>query len=167
MKDLIDALLTLSRFSRADFNRSTVDLTAIIKKALEDCAARWPDRKVEMVVADGVMADGDPTLLQIVIFNLVENALKFTKLKPIAKIEFGFKNIEGKEVYFLRDNGTGFHMEIAKRLFAPFQRLYADSDFPGLGTGLATVQRIIQRHGGRIWAESEPDQGAIFYFTLL
>ncbi len=166
MKDLIDALLQLSRYSRGSLNRSNVDLTALARMTLSESAKSWPERKVETVIAEGVIADGDPALLQIIISNLVGNAWKFTKHRPVAKIEFGSTEIDGKNVYFVRDNGAGFNMGNAKRLFNPFQRLHSESEFPGIGIGLATVQRIIHRHGGRIWAESEVDKGATFYFTL-
>ncbi len=166
MQDLIDALLKLSRYSRGSLNRSRTDLTALVRMTLEENAKSRPERKVEMVVADGVTVDGDPALLQVVIANLITNAWKFTKGRPVAKIEFGTAKIEGKDVYFIRDNGAGFSMENVKRLFNPFQRLHTETEFPGIGIGLAMVQRIIHRHGGRIWAEGEPDKGAIFYFTL-
>ncbi len=166
MQDLIEALLKLSRYSRGSLNRSMTDLSALVRMTLEENTKSRPERNVEMVVADGIAADGDPALLQVVVSNLIGNAWKFTKHRPVAKIEFGLKKIEGKDVYFVRDNGAGFSMEHAKRLFSPFQRLHAESEFPGIGIGLATVLRIIHRHGGRIWAESEPDKGATFYFTL-
>jgi light-regulated signal transduction histidine kinase (bacteriophytochrome) len=166
MKDLIEALLKLSRYSRSDLNRSPVDLTALVRGELEENSKSWPERKVELITAEGVTADADPALLQVIIFNLVANAWKFTKLRSVAKIEFGVTEIEGKDVYFVRDNGAGFSMVNAKRLFSPFQRFHSESEFPGFGIGLATVQRIIHRHGGRIWAESEVDKGATFYFTL-
>ncbi len=166
MQDMIDALLKLSRYSRGSLNRSRVDLSALVRMTLEENAKSRPERKVETVVADGVTADGDPALLQVIIFNLIGNAWKFTKHRPVARIEFGSTKIDQKDVYFVRDNGAGFNMENMKRLFNPFQRLHTESEFPGIGIGLATVQRIINRHGGRIWAESEVDKGATFYFTL-
>ncbi len=166
MKDLIDALLTFSRYSHGNLNRSKVDLTTLVKKTLEESAKGWPGRKVEMGITEGVTAYGDLALLQVIISNLIGNAWKFTKHRPVARIEFGLTKIDGKDVYFIRDNGAGFSMENAKRLFNPFQRLHSESEFPGIGIGLATVQRIIHRHGGRIWAESEVDKGATFYFTL-
>jgi len=166
MQDLIDALLSLSRISRTDLNRSAVDLTSLVRKAIQDCLARWPGRMLETHIAERVTADGDPALLGVVIFNLVENAVKFTNGRPHALLEFGLTTVEGKDVYFIRDNGAGFSMEHASRLFTPFQRLHAEVDFPGSGIGLATVLRIIQRHGGRIWAEGEVNAGATFYFTV-
>jgi light-regulated signal transduction histidine kinase (bacteriophytochrome) len=166
MKDLIDALLKLSLYSRGDLNRSSVDLTAMVRRTSEESAKSWPGRTVEMVAAEGVIADGDPALLQVVIFNLVENAWKFSKHRPVAKIEFGLTKIGGKNAYFIRDNGAGFSMANAKRLFNPFERFHSESEFSGFGIGLATVQRIVNCHGGRIWAESGVDKGATFYFTL-
>jgi len=166
MKDLIDALLRLSLYSRGNLNRSKVDLTALVRRAMEESVKSWPGRTVEMVTADEVIADGDPALLQVIIFNLVENAWKFTKHRPVAKIEFGLTTMDGKDVYFVRDNGAGFSMVNAKRLFNPFERLHSETQFPGFGIGLATVQRIVNCHGGRIWAESAVDMGATFYFTL-
>ncbi len=166
MKDIIDALLKLSRYSRGRLDRSTVDLTAMVRRTIEESAQIWPGRQVEIVAADGVLAEGDPALLQVIIFNLVENALKYTKHRPISRIKFGLTKTDGKDVYFIRDNGAGFSMENAERLFKPFQRLHAEAEFAGFGIGLATVRRIIQRHGGRIWAEGATNQGATFYFTL-
>lgn len=166
MQDLIDALLKLSRHTRGDLNRSRVDLTAMVRRTIEEIAKSWPGRQVKIVTADGVTADGDPALLQMIISNLIENAWKFTKHRPVTKIEFGLTNIDGKDVYFVRDNGAGFSMENAEQLFKPFQRFHSKAEFPGFGIGLATVQRIIHRHGGRIWAESEVNMGATFYFTL-
>ncbi len=166
MKELIDALLDLSHYARGDPNRSSVDLTAMVKRAVEESVKFWPGRKIEFVATEGVTANGDPALLQVIIFNLVENALKFTKHRSISKIEFGMTKINGKDVYFVKDNGAGFSMDNAERLFRPFQRLHSQIDFPGTGIGLATVMRIIQRHGGRIWAESRVNAGTTFYFTL-
>ena len=166
MKDIIDALLKLSHYDRGNLSRSTVDLTAMVRRAMEESARGWPGRRIEFVAADGVTADGDAALLHVIIFNLLENALKFTKHRPVTKIEFGVKRIDGKDVYFIRDNGAGLSMGNAQKLFKPFQRLHSESEFPGFGIGLATVQRIIQRHGGRIWAESEVNKGATFNFTL-
>jgi light-regulated signal transduction histidine kinase (bacteriophytochrome) len=166
MKDIIDALLKLSLYSRGNMNRSTVDLTSMVRREMDESAKNWPGRQVEIVVEDGITANGDPTLIQVIIRNLVENAFKFTQHRPVSKIEFGLTKIGGKSVYFIRDNGRGFSMENAERILKPFQRLHADSEFPGFGIGLATVQRIVSRHGGRIWAEGEVNTGATFYFTL-
>jgi light-regulated signal transduction histidine kinase (bacteriophytochrome) len=166
MKELIDALLKLSRYTSGNLNRAKVDLTVMVKMVLEESAKVWPGRQLEIVAAEGITADGDAALLQVIIFNLVENALKFTKHRLVSKIEFGMKKMNGEDVYFVRDNGVGFSMANAERLFMPFQRLHSGSNFPGFGIGLATVQRIIHRHGGRIWAESAVNIGTTFFFTL-
>jgi light-regulated signal transduction histidine kinase (bacteriophytochrome) len=125
-----------------------------------------PARKVETKVRPGVIVMGDGQLLRIALENLLENAWKFTGKQPEARIEFGVTNASGEPTYFVRDNGAGFDMTYADRLFGPFQRLHPHGEFPGSGIGLATVQRIIHRHGGRVWAEGLPDQGATFQFTL-
>jgi light-regulated signal transduction histidine kinase (bacteriophytochrome) len=166
MNDLIAALLRLSRYTRADLNRAKVSLSVMVKAAIAEHAQSRPERKVELVIADGVTAEGDPTMLQVVIDNLIGNAWKFTQKRPDAKIEFGVTGLDGKTVYYVRDNGAGFDKKYIAKLFSPFQRLHSDGEFPGIGIGLATVQRIIYRHGGRIWAEGETDRGATFYFTI-
>ncbi len=166
MKDLIAALLDLSRYTRVDLNRARIDLSAMVKTAVAERAQDWPDRKVKLAIADGVTVEGDPAMLEAVIDNLIGNAWKFTQKRPDAKIEFGVTGLDGKTVYYVRDNGAGFDKKYSDRLFSPFQRLHSDHEFPGLGIGLATVQRIIYRHGGRIWAEGETDRGATFYFTI-
>jgi PAS domain S-box-containing protein len=166
MQNLTDALLGLSRFAFGKLNRSAVYLSTMVKAAAADLAKISPQRKAELIIADDVKTEADPSMIRIVIDNLVGNAWKFTEKRPVGKIEFGTMQLDGKVVYFIRDNGAGFNMEYADRLFNPFQRLHADDEFSGLGIGLATVQRIIQRHGGRIWAEGEVDKGATFYFTL-
>jgi len=166
MQNLTDALLGLPRFAFDKMHRSTVYLSTLAQTAAANLAKFQPERKVETIIADDVKAEGDPSMLWIVIENLIGNAWKFTEKKPLAKIEFGMKQHDGKTVYFVRDNGAGFNMEYAYKLFNPFQRLHSEDEFPGLGIGLATVQRIIQRHGGHIWADGEVDKGATFYFTL-
>ncbi len=117
------------------------------------------------VIADDVTVDGDPVLLRNVIQNLLDNAFKFTGNRAISRIEFGVKLDNGNPIYFVKDDGAGFNMENVNKLFTPFQRLHTSSEFPGLGIGLATTQRIIHQHGGRIWAEGEVNKGATFYFT--
>jgi len=166
MQELIEALLNLSRYTRDDLNRSKVYLTAFAKAVAAELVRSNPDRHVEFVITENVTVDGDPVLLRLVIQNLMDNAFKFTGKRAIAKIEFGVQQINGKPVYFVKDDGDGFDMENAGRLFTPFQRLHTTAEFPGLGIGLATAQRIIHRHGGRIWAESAVNGGATFYFTL-
>ncbi len=166
MRDYIDALLKLSQYSKGDLVRSTIDLTTMVRGILEESENNQSKSKAELIIADNITAYGDAALIQVVIHNLIENALKFTKQRSAARIEFGTTKIDGKIVYFIRDNGVGFRTENAKRLFSPFKRDHSDSEYPGYGIGLATVQRIIHRHGGRIWAESEMNVGPTFYFTL-
>jgi len=126
-----------------------------------------PERHVALTIADGLGADGDPRLLSIMLENLVSNALKFTGRRPDPRIEFGSTDADSEEpTYFIRDNGAGFDMAFSAKLFGVFQLLHSPKEFDGTGIGLVTVQRIVRRHGGRIWAESEVDRGATFYFTL-
>jgi len=166
MQELISALHHLSRVIRDDLIRSKVYLTAFVKSAAAELVKSHPDRRVEFAIANDVTVEGDPVLLRIMIQNLMDNAFKFTGKRAIARIEFGVKQINEERVYFVQDDGVGFDMEYANRLFTPFQRLHTTTEFPGLGIGLATAQRIIHHHGGRIWAESGVNKGATFYFTL-
>ncbi len=168
MNDLVEDLLSLSRVTRVEMNRQVVDLSAIVRSIAADLAAREPGRAVEFAIEDSVYAFGDPDLLRAAILNLMENSWKFTRKHAAARIEFGAQEPVGESprAFFLRDDGAGFEMSMAGRLFNPFQRLHKDSDFEGTGIGLATVDRIVRRHGGRIWAESEVERGATFYFTL-
>ncbi len=195
MGQLIDALLQLSRLTRGELNRSTVDLTSLARSAAEDLKKQEPGRAAEFVIPDGITAEADPAMLHAVVENLLTNAWKFTGRTVHARIEFGvfesrvssFKsqvsslksqdskasgpepetqNLKHETVFFVKDNGAGFDMAYAKKLFTAFQRLHSTEEFPGIGIGLATVQRIIHRHGGEIRAEGEPGKGAAFYFTL-
>ncbi|MBU4449461.1 MAG: PAS domain-containing sensor histidine kinase, partial [Proteobacteria bacterium] len=166
MGQLIDDLLSLSRVSRAEMRREPVDLTALVQAIADKLRQTDPERQAEFIIQPGLAATGDPRLLEMALVNLLENAWKFTGKQPVARIEFGGMEQDGRPVFFLRDNGTGFDMAYASNLFGAFQRLHQASEFPGTGIGLATVQRIINRHGGRIWAEAAVDQGATFYFTL-
>jgi PAS domain S-box-containing protein len=166
MGQIIDDLLKLSRISRAEMKRETVNLNAMAMAIVDDLKSKQPDRDVELVIARGLVVQGDARLLRVVMENLLGNAWKFTGLQPLAKIEVGVMEEEGKRVFFVRDNGAGFDMAYADRLFGAFQRLHSASEFPGTGIGLATVQRIIQRHGGKVWADGAPGKGATFYFTL-
>ena len=166
MGQLIDDLLKLSRVTRSEMRQEMVDLASMAKAVLTEFQKMEPERQVECVVAEGVIANGDARLLRVVLENLLGNAWKFTAKRPQARIDFGTTQGDGQNIYFIRDNGAGFDMSFSDKLFGPFQRLHGTNEFPGTGIGLATVQRIIHRHGGRVWAEGEVEKGATFYFTL-
>jgi light-regulated signal transduction histidine kinase (bacteriophytochrome) len=166
MGQLIDALLNLARLARMDICWATVDLSALARLTAAELRQTQPQRYVECTIADGLLVYGDRRLLQVMLYNLLGNAWKFTAKLPQARVEVGWTRCNGQTVYCVRDNGAGFDMAYADKLFAPFQRLHTTDEFEGLGIGLATVQRIVHRHGGRIWAEGAVDQGATFYFTL-
>ena len=190
MSLLIDDLIELSRASRGELLRTEVDVSAVADDVVEELEQAEPHRDVEVAVERGLEVWADPRLLRVALVNLIGNAWKYTARAEHARIEFGALPRAGNNgassaaragsdhsgsvgavdagpiVFFVRDNGVGFDMANADRLFAPFQRLHSADDFPGSGVGLATVRRIINRHGGRIWAESTPGQGATFYFTL-
>jgi two-component system NtrC family sensor kinase len=165
MSRLIDDLLALSRIARRDFRRAPVDLSAIARSVAARLAQASPNRQVELVVADGLVADGDDGLLTILFENLLGNAWKFSSARAPARIEVGATDDE-RRAYFVRDNGAGFDMTYASKLFGMFQRLHPATEFEGTGIGLATVQRVVRRHGGRIWAEAAVDRGATFFFIL-
>jgi len=165
MARMIDDLLDLSRATRVDLRREQVDLTALVHDVIAELRDADPDRHVELAVADGLTTSGDRHLLRLVLVNLLGNAWKFTARRDPAVIEVD-ATAEDPQVFAVRDNGAGFDMRYVAKLFDPFQRLHPHSDFEGTGIGLAIVQRIVQRHGGRIWAESTIDHGATFYFTL-
>ncbi len=166
MAQLIDDLLMLSRISRVEVREETIDLSALARSKFKELRDENPGRVVDLAVQEEVMAQGDPNLLGIAMTNLLGNAYKFTRNNPHARIEFGAVTHEGKYAYFVRDNGVGFDMKYADKLFGAFQRLHSKSEFEGTGIGLATVARIIHKHGGRIWAEAEVGKGTTFYFTL-
>lgn len=166
MTRLIDDLLGFSRITRAPLRRERVDLTELGRKVLGELSEREPQRPVESIIARDLVVAGDPQLLGVVLENLLGNAWKFTAKQPAARIELGREARDGDAVFFVRDNGAGFDMKHATKLFTPFQRFHAETEFEGTGIGLATVQRIVARHGGRIWAEASPGQGAAFFFTL-
>jgi signal transduction histidine kinase len=166
MGHLIEDLLQLSRLTRRELERREVDLSSLANEAAGELRAGAPQRVAIFTIAPGLRASGDQTLLRAVLDNLLGNAFKFTALRPEAHIEFGSLHQDGQPVFFVRDNGAGFDMQYADKLFGTFQRLHGTEAFEGTGIGLATVQRIITRHGGRIWAEAAVDQGATFYFTL-
>lgn len=163
---LIDDLLKLSRISRAQCKQESFDLSVLARAIAEENQQNNPDRAVDIIIQEGIMAQVDPSLIRIVLVNLIDNAFKFTAKKAHPRIEFGTAVMDGKAVYYIRDNGAGFDMAYAGKLFGAFQRLHTKEEFPGTGIGLATVQRIINRHGGRVWAEGEVEKGAVFYFTL-
>lgn len=166
MSHLIDDLLKLSRVTRADLQRARVDLSKTAGGVVAELARSEPDRRVDTRIADGVIVEGDQALLQLVLENLLGNAFKFTSKTKDARVEFGVERQNGGPVYYVRDNGAGFDAAYADKLFGAFQRLHSEAEFPGTGIGLATVQRIIHRHGGRVWAEGAVDGGATFRFTL-
>jgi light-regulated signal transduction histidine kinase (bacteriophytochrome) len=165
MSQLIDDLLYLSRLDRSQLNRRTFDISVLVRSVAAQLQGANPNRAVNVSVQDGLQVEADPNLLKIALENLLGNAWKFTSRRPAAFIEFGVIN-EETPVYFLRDNGAGFDMQYASKLFGVFQRLHSDADFHGTGVGLATVERIMLKHGGKVWANAEVDQGATFYFTL-
>jgi len=166
MGDLIDDLLNLSRLTRLEMKPVWVDLGQIARIVVDDLRKSEPDRGVEVVISDGLAATGDARLIRVLLDNLIGNAWKFTRKRAHARIELGLGLSDGRPFYFVRDNGAGFDMAYAHKLFGAFQRLHQESEFEGTGIGLATVARIVQRHGGRIWAEGVPDVGATFFFTL-
>ncbi len=166
MGQLIEALLQLSRVTRGELRREQVDLSQVALEVGADLRRAQPERSVDLTVAPDLVVQGDPVLLRAVLQNLLGNAWKFTVRAPQPHVEFGLARQEGKPAFYVRDNGVGFNMEAAAKLFAPFQRLHDSGQFPGTGIGLATVRQIIHRHGGDVWAEGAENQGATFYFTL-
>jgi signal transduction histidine kinase len=163
---LIDDLLNLSRLSRLEMQPEKVDLSELARQIAGELKDEQPDRMVEFVIADGLVDHGDERLLRVMLQNLIGNAWKYSARQAKASIEFGLTQRDGAQAYFVQDNGVGFDMALADKLFKPFQRLHGSEDFPGTGIGLALVQRIARRHGGRAWAEGEVGKGARFYFTL-
>jgi light-regulated signal transduction histidine kinase (bacteriophytochrome) len=174
MAQLIEGILVLSRTTRGEMSRVTVNLSALAKTITADLHKLQPERRVECMIAPDLVVNGDAQLMRTAMENLLGNAWKFTTHCDYARIELGVlppSGVEessqiGNHTYFVRDNGAGFDMTYADKLFGVFQRLHKESEYPGTGIGLATVARIIQRHGGRIWAEAKVDEGATFYFTL-
>ena len=167
MGDLIEGLLTLADVSRKKIASELVDLSEIARRIGHDQHEREPGRQAALQIQDGLSAQGDARLLAVVFQNLLGNAWKFTSREPLARIEVGGEpDFDGNTVFFVRDNGAGFDMAFAPKLFGTFERLHSPQEFSGTGIGLATVKRIIERHGGRVWAESTPGEGAAFFFTL-
>jgi light-regulated signal transduction histidine kinase (bacteriophytochrome) len=167
MGELIEGLLTLAHLSREQLKSENVDLSAVARQIEQDHRAREPQRQAQVNIQDGLSAHGDPRLLSAVFQNLLANAWKFSSKKPLARIDVGSElGADGDTIYFVKDNGAGFDMAFAHKLFGTFERLHSPGDFAGTGIGLATVKRVIERHGGRVWAESKINEGATFYFTL-
>lgn len=166
MEALINALLIFSRMERQSLNLQLVQPGDVIRQAWDEVSRELGGRQVSIEINDPPACQADPLLLKQVYINLLSNAVKYTRPQPEAKIWVGWQEQDGVVVYFIRDNGVGFDMAQAGRLFSIFQRLHSEEQFEGIGIGLSTVQRIITRHGGRIWAEAAPNQGACFYFTL-
>jgi light-regulated signal transduction histidine kinase (bacteriophytochrome) len=166
MAHLVDDLLTLSRLGRQSVIQEQVNPAALLRDALDLLRNEQDGRHVKITVGDLPTCQGDRALLKQVFVNLLSNALKFTRPRDPAIIEVGSSRKDGENVFFVRDNGVGFDMRYVGKLFGVFQRLHRSEDYEGTGVGLAIVQRIGHRHGGRVWAEAEPDKGATFYFTL-
>jgi light-regulated signal transduction histidine kinase (bacteriophytochrome) len=166
MGALIDALLSLSRVTRSALTPESVDLSAVVRATASQLSTGDPQRSVELIIQDHLRADLDPILARTLVENVLGNAWKFTSKVPRARIEFGVAEKDRVRAFYVRDNGAGFDMAFASKLFAPFQRLHTVTEFPGTGIGLATVQRIVHRHGGRLWAEGTVDGGATFYFAF-
>ena|GEM_PF-1144419 len=166
MGTLIDDILDLSRVTRQGMRRESINLSQLTKELFDDLEKTYPNRNIALHVAPHCVVVGDPQLLRVLMQNLLDNALKYTGKTPDALIEFGYEKIRGQTTYFVKDNGAGFDMQYAGRLFQPFQRLHSPEDFEGSGVGLATVARVVHRHGGSVWAEASKGDGATFHFTL-
>jgi signal transduction histidine kinase len=167
MHRLINDLLELSKVVRAPMHHATVDLSRMANEIVQSLRDSAPERSASVVVADNLTVEGDAALLRIALENLFANAWKFTSKTPNQRIELGSRmDRSGRRAFFLRDNGAGFDPRHAANLFSPFRRLHPESQFSGTGIGLATVQRIVHRHGGEVWAEAAVDRGACFYFSL-
>src|SRR5512143_76487 len=166
MAQLIEAMQSMARLTSGELREQVADLSAAAQVAAYELKKKEPGRHVKFIIAEGVKAKGDTDMLRLVIENLFDNAWKFTGRHPAARIEFGVTDLAGQRAYYVRDDGAGFPMEYADRLFQPFRRLHASAEFPGIGIGLAIAHNIIRRHGGRMWAEAEVEKGATFFFTL-
>jgi len=166
MGQLIDDLIGLAHVARTEVRRVDVDLTALAHRIAEGLQATAPERACRFTIEEMVRGNGDPRLLAVLLENLLGNAWKFTSRRNPAEITFGREERDGVTTYVVRDNGAGFDMAHSDKLFGAFQRLHATSEFEGTGIGLATVKRVVHRHGGRVWAEGKVDDGAAFYFTL-
>jgi light-regulated signal transduction histidine kinase (bacteriophytochrome) len=166
MSELIDDLLQLSRLGLVELRTEPVDLSELAQSVIAELRATEPERQVHASVAPGLLVQGDPHTLRIAFYNLLANAWKFTSKTAEPRVEVGGSIKNGQQVCFIRDNGAGFNMDFAARLFGPFQRLHTERDFPGIGIGLAIVRRVAHRHGGRVWAEGAVGKGATFFVAL-
>jgi PAS domain S-box-containing protein len=166
MAQLIDALLNMARLTKRERREKSVELSGLAEVVIHELRKKQPERQVEVAIAPRLKVRGDTDMLRTVLENLLDNAWKFTSKHPAAKIEFGSTESGGRTVYFVHDDGAGFDIRYADKLFQPFKRMHTEYEFPGLGIGLAIAHRIIIRHGGRIWAEGNVEKGATFYFTL-
>ena len=166
MGQLIDELLKLSRIARVEMRREKVNLSGLAASIADELHSSNPDRNVEFIIHEGLIEEGDPHLLEIALQNLLGNAWKYSRNKQTATIEFGTLMRDNAKVYFVRDNGAGFDMRYVNKLFGAFQRLHSTNEFEGTGIGLATVKRVIHRHGGNVWAEGKVNEGATFWFSL-
>ena len=164
MDELISALLVLSRITRGELGQETISISELCESVAFDLKTQNPERQIEFTIQPNLEVIGDRRMLRVALDNLLNNAVKFSANNPQTKIEFGFDTELG--AFFVRDNGVGFDMEQSAKLFQPFERLHSPREFSGNGIGLATVQRIIRKHGGKIWAHAEVDKGATFYFTV-
>lgn len=166
METIIDDMLNLARIDKQEIKRQDVDLSAIVCDHLMELKNAEPARHTEFLIQQNVRANADPRLMHIALENLLRNAWKFTSKKKMCRIEFGTTISDGRTVYFVRDNGTGFDMKFSQTIFQPFKRVHSDKEFGGTGVGLSIVQRVIGKHGGKVWAEGEINVGAVFFFTL-
>jgi two-component system sensor kinase len=166
MDQLINDLLALSRMKRQEFKASNIDIGSLARSVFEELKAINPGRKLKLVINSPPQGMGDPSMMHQVLVNLLSNAIKFTRKRDMAQIEIGGFRNDGENTYYVKDNGVGFDMADIDKLFGVFQRLHSADEYEGTGVGLAIVQRIITRHGGRVWAEGKLDEGAVFYFTL-
>lgn len=166
MEQLIEDMLNLARVTKSEMHRERVDLSAMVREVADELRQREPERAAELKITSGIVVQGDAHLLRIAIDNLMGNAWKYSSHKSTSRIDFGARPTDAGIVYYIKDNGAGFDPRSAQRLFQPFQRLHPISEFPGTGVGLATVARILQKHGGRIWAEGAVGVGATFFFTI-
>jgi len=166
MTSVFDGLQMLFRLTSGEIKREEVDVSALAAQAVDQLRAEHPDHEVQTDIAPGVTVDGDRRLVGILVGHLIDNAWKFSALRPSPRITFGCETVDGEARVFVKDNGVGFDMIDSHKLFGAFQRLHSQSDFPGSGIGLATARRIVNRHGGKIWAEGAVGEGATFYFVL-